>query len=129
MYQNRKKKTAFANDKILLDTLRRSHAFLKACLLMQFVSFEWNILWGPSCSINPLKYCLDIHGRGIMLYSTVVTSRKMWCDYMILFLPPPFHSLQLLNEDGKVKMMLLICNLWSQNRKQFLISFNIIIQV
>lgn len=124
-----KKKTAFANDKILLDTLIRSHAFLKVCLLMQFVSLEWYILLGPSCSINPLKYRLDIHGRGIMLCSMVVTSWKIWCDFMILFLPPPFHSLQLLNDDGKVKMMLLICNLRSQNRKQFLISFNIIMQV
>lgn len=64
-----------------------------------------------------------------MLCSMVVTSWKIWCDFMILFLPLPFHSLQLLNDDGKVKMMLLICNLRSQNRKQFLISFNIIMQV
>lgn len=47
----------------------------------------------------------------------VVAFWKMWCDFMsvVLFFPlAVFHSLQLLNADAKVKMMLLPAKSLSQ---------------
>lgn len=60
VFPNRKQ-TAFATDEHFLDTLVSSQNFLKSVRLMQFVNLCMiSVLWGPACSVNALKYSLDI---------------------------------------------------------------------